>query len=300
MSNKGFKLIQNDKIIRAFEESTRQYLVGDLKKPQLIQHFKDVDIEIGITKYDRFQFEAPHYHTSATEYQYMLDGLTEYLDLETNETFVFKKGDFYKINPYTHYTQRSKEGTSILFIKSPGLNDKVNLEITDNIRKWADTPFPNKRTDYYYADNAPTPNSIRPAAAVAIFNQKNEILLIERRDNGKWSMPGGTLDFGESLVDCAIREVHEETNLTVNITDIIGTYTDPNVRVEYSDGEVRQEFTIVYHGETDDNDVQLDIESTKYAWVSLDRIFELEFASSQKRRIEDVIAYKEKGKKSFL
>jgi ADP-ribose pyrophosphatase YjhB (NUDIX family) len=55
------------------------------------------------------------------------------------------------------------------------------------------------------------PNSIRPAAAVALFDSGGNILLFRRRDNDKWTMSGGTFDFGESLTDCAIREVRKET-----------------------------------------------------------------------------------------
>jgi 8-oxo-dGTP pyrophosphatase MutT (NUDIX family) len=62
-------------------------------------------------------------------------------------------------------------------------------------------------------------------------------------------MPGGTLDFGESLTGCAIREVLEETGLQIRITGLIGTYTDPHILIGYSDGEVRQEFTFVYAAE---------------------------------------------------
>lgn len=86
-------------------------------------------------------------------------------------------------------------------------------------------------------------------------------------------MLGGTLDFGESLTECAVREVKEETNLFIEIKDIIGTYTNPNILVEYSDGEVRQEFTIVYFGTANNfNEVKIDGESTKYEWVSLEEI----------------------------
>ena len=59
------------------------------------------------------------------------------------------------------------------------------------------------RRDYFYDKDAPKPNSIRPATAVALFDSHGNILLLRRKDNDKWTMPGGTLDFGESLTDCA-------------------------------------------------------------------------------------------------
>jgi 8-oxo-dGTP diphosphatase len=102
------------------------------------------------------------------------------------------------------------------------------------------------RRDYFYDPEAPKPNSIRPATAVALFNSGGELLLLHRKDNDKWTMPGGTLDSGESLADCAIREVLEETGLQIRITGLISTYTDPHILIAYSNGEVRQEFTFVY------------------------------------------------------
>ena len=129
--------------------------------------------------------------------------------------------------------------------------------------------------------------------------QNESILMLKRSDNKRWTMPGGTLDFGESLIECAIREVKEETGLDIEITDIIGTYTDPNIRVAYSDGEVRQEFTIVYAGKCTSKYVVLDEESTDYKWVPLCEVNSLELASSQKRRIADVLAFHTSGTKRF-
>ncbi len=301
MNSTGFYSISNDELKNIFKNTCRQYLVGNLKLPQIIEHLHDEYIEIGITEYNKFKYELPHYHTKATEYQFMLEGMTEYIDVDTNEKVVYRKGDFYAIRPFTKYAQRSKAGTKIIFIKSPGLNDKVNINETDDILTWKESSFPNKRVDHYYNIEAPTPNSIKPAAAVAILNDYREILLIKRKDNGKWSMPGGTLDFGESLTECAVREVKEETNLSIEIKDIIGTYTNPNILVEYSDGEVRQEFTIVYFGVANNfNEVKIDSESTKYQWVNLEEVHNLNFADSQRRRIKDVIEYIKSGKKAFI
>lgn len=63
-----------------------------------------------------------------------------------------------------------------------------------------------------------------PRVGVAIFVRNgDEILLGYRRSNlGKdtWGLPGGKLDFGEDLKECAKRELKEETNLDVDVEDI--------------------------------------------------------------------------------
>ena len=292
--------INNADIVNALKSTTRQYFVGNLSRPQEIIFIKDDRLEIGISSYPAFQSEPTHKHTIATEYQYMISGWTEYMDVDSGEIFEFKGGDFYAIEPGTAYSQRIKAGTNILFIKVPSVNDKQFVEISDEQLKWLQEKMRTVRTDYYYRDNAPVANSIKPAAAVVILNSKRELLMLHRKDNKKWTMPGGTLEFGESMTECALREVKEESGLDVKIKDIIGTYTDPNIRVSYSDGEVRQEFTIVYYGEAVNYDVSLDDESSQYQWVPLDEVSKLPLADSQKRRIEDVLNYLENGSRRMI
>lgn len=291
--------IEDEAIKRSLENTTRQYFAGNLSKPQEIEFVRDERLEIGISSYPNYQHEPAHVHSIATEYQYMISGWTQYMDVETGKVYEFRKGDFYAILPGTEYAQRVKSGTNILFIKTPSINDKQFVEIAPEQEKWLTERMKTVRTDFFYREDAPAVNSIKPAAAVAILNSKKELLMLHRKDNKKWTMPGGTLEFGESMVDCALREVKEESGLTVKIKDIIGTYTDPNIRVAYSDGEVRQEFTIVYYGEANGFEVKLDEESSNFVWVSLDEVMGLPLADSQKRRIKDVIAYLETGKKAF-
>lgn len=62
-----------------------------------------------------------------------------------------------------------------------------------------------------------------------VVNDKKEILMIFRR--GKWDLPKGKIDEGESLEQCAVREVEEETglkklNLGKKITVTYHTYTE--------------------------------------------------------------------------
>lgn len=293
-----FIKIPNSDIQHSLENVRRQYLVGNLTLPQTLSYIKTKYLEIGITSYSSYMEEMPHRHNVATEYQYVLSGWTKYLDVDTMEEYEFKQGDFYAIEPGTAYTQKSKAGTQILFIKVPSINDKEPIEITENVRRWLDRGLRTIRKDYFHDEHMPKVNSMRPAAAVVIMNLNN-ILMLRRQDNLKWTLPGGTMELEESLTDCAIREVKEETGLNIKIHDIIGTYTDPEIRIEYSDGEVRHEFTIVYFATTEDNSVYLDDESSSYKWITLDKIMDLDMAHSQKRRMNDVINFIKTGKKNI-
>jgi 8-oxo-dGTP pyrophosphatase MutT (NUDIX family) len=149
------------------------------------------------------------------------------------------------------------------------------------------------RRDYFYDPNAPKPNSVRPAAAVALFDGDGRILLLRRKDNDKWTMPGGTMDFGESLGRCAVREVREETGFDIELTGLIGTYTDPKILIAYSDGEVRQEFTLVYAAKIKSGELAIDHESKGAVWVPIAHALNLPLADSQRWRLQDVARYRE-------
>ena len=76
------------------------------------------------------------------------------------------------------------------------------------------------------------------AAGGLVFNDKNELLMIFRR--GKWDLPKGKLDEDESIEACAVREVQEETGLSVELQNFIGlTYHE--YFDKYSRQDVRKE-----------------------------------------------------------
>ena len=290
--------IESREIAKAMEGVTRQYLVGNLKLPQKLQHIKSEELEIGISSYPNYTEEPPHKHSKATEYQYVLSGWTKYVDTENMVEYEFKKGDFYAIETNTSYAQKCKAGTNILFIKVPSINDKEIVDVTEEIQAWYNEGLKTVRKDYSHLPDMPKANSMRTAAAVAIIND-GKVLMLKRKDNKKWTLPGGTLELDESLTDCAIREIKEECGLDVNIKDIIGTYTDPNIRIEYSDGEVRREFTIVFYGIVQSDNVIIDDESSEYQWINLNNVKNLPMAESQKKRIADVIEFFHTQKKVF-
>lgn len=62
-----------------------------------------------------------------------------------------------------------------------------------------------------------------------IIEINNGIVLIERKNPPAcWALPGGFVDYGESLEACAIREAKEETSLDIIITEQFHTYSAPD------------------------------------------------------------------------
>jgi 8-oxo-dGTP pyrophosphatase MutT (NUDIX family) len=141
------------------------------------------------------------------------------------------------------------------------------------------------RTDWHDDPAAPAVNSLVPAAA-AYVEHEGRVLLIQRSDNGKWSMPGGTMELGESLTQCAVRETLEETGIQIRCTGVAGVFTDPRHRIEYSDGEVRQEFAVVYRATYLSGGPLTSSESPNVAWVAYEDVLSLELDRSQRVRLE--------------
>lgn len=67
-----------------------------------------------------------------------------------------------------------------------------------------------------------------PTVDIIIEMGMDEILLIKRKNEPKgWAIPGGFVDYGESLEEAAVREAKEETSLDVAIVEQLHTYSDP-------------------------------------------------------------------------
>lgn len=143
-----------------------------------------------------------------------------------------------------------------------------------------------RRIDYYDDPNAPKANSLVPSVNVVVENDKGEILMIRRTDNGNWALPGGAIDLGESVTQAAIRETKEETGIDVEITGLVGIYSDPKHVIHYtSNNEVRQEFSIVLKGVKVSGDLVASLESSEVRWVSCDLLSSLTMDSSMSMRI---------------
>ena len=115
--------------------------------------------------------------------------------------------------------------------------------------------------------------------ANAIIIKNGKVLMVKKKfDNsyisGEWHFPGGKANLNESYKDCLIREVKEETGLSVRIVSL--TY-------EFFEQEQTKKETIIWSGETyicfQSNPLQkvtLDYnELSEYRWISIHNVMKL-------------------------
>src|SRR5215475_5051588 len=103
-----------------------------------------------------------------------------------------------------------------------------------------------RRIDYYDDPAAPEPNSLVPAVVALVAREDGAVLLIRRTDNGSWALPGGAVEMNESVAEAAVRETFEETGIQVEVTGLLGVYSDPRHVIHFtSNDEVRREFSVV-------------------------------------------------------
>jgi ADP-ribose pyrophosphatase YjhB (NUDIX family) len=102
------------------------------------------------------------------------------------------------------------------------------------------------RIDYYNDPNAPKANSVVPSVTAVVTDEAGRILMVHKTDNDLWALPGGGMDLGESITDAAVRETKEETGIDIEVTGIVGVYTNPRHVLAYDDGEVRQQFSLCF------------------------------------------------------
>jgi len=142
-----------------------------------------------------------------------------------------------------------------------------------------------RRTDYWHDPDAPIPNSLVPGGQALVVDEQGRILMQRRTDSGNWSLPGGVMEIGETIGEAVVREVREETGLEVELTGILGLYTDPGHVIAYDDGEVRQEFVIAFTAQPFGGQLRRSDESTEVRWVRMSELAKMPVHESVRLRI---------------
>lgn len=93
-----------------------------------------------------------------------------------------------------------------------------------------------------------------PAAGGVVRDAQGRVLLQQRSDNQRWSLPGGAMDPGESPADAVVREVWEETGVLVEPLRVSGVYGGTGLHATYPHGDRIAIYSVVFacrplHGE---------------------------------------------------
>lgn len=146
------------------------------------------------------------------------------------------------------------------------------------------------RRDYLNDPNARKANSIAVAVSAFVQDEEGRILMIRRTDNGLYSIPGGQVEPGETLTEATVREVKEETGIEIEVTGLIGLYSNPNHVIAYDDGEIRQEFSICFRAHRRAGRQKTSDESSDVRWIEPDDLDGLAIHPSTRLRLEHAIA----------
>lgn len=124
------------------------------------------------------------------------------------------------------------------------------------------------RIDHYQNPDAPEPNSLVVAVSAFVQDDEGHILLIRRTDNDLYAIPGGGLELGETLTQAVQREVLEETGIDVEVTGLLGVFSNPEHLIEFTNGEVRQEFSVCFSAKPTGGRLRTSNESKEALWAA--------------------------------
>ena len=114
-------------------------------------------------------------------------------------------------------------------------------------------------------------------ATTLVFTNKNELLLNLRSDTNTWGIPGGSKELNETLEECAIRELKEETNINVNDLELITVLSGKEYYSKYPNEDELDCVIALYKVSNYEGELNInDGESKQLKFFSLDSLPELE------------------------
>jgi ADP-ribose pyrophosphatase YjhB (NUDIX family) len=116
------------------------------------------------------------------------------------------------------------------------------------------------------------------------------ILLVRRADNGRWAVPGGYMEPGETFKEACAREVLEETGLRVRPGRLVAVYTSPHVLLEYPDGNCVQLVVFHFAASPVGGVLSAGQETTAVQYFSREEITLLDVSDLDRQRVDDAFA----------
>ena len=128
---------------------------------------------------------------------------------------------------------------------------------------------------------------------IFIFDDDFNFILIKRKNNPYkdcWALPGGFVEYGESVENAAIREAKEETNIDVELKELVNVYSKPNRDPR------GHTITIAYIAKGDINNRKADSDAKEIDVFSCEKLNEINIAFDHEKIIKDCL---NKAKSSF-
>ncbi|MGM8215433.1 NUDIX hydrolase [Bacillaceae bacterium W0354] len=127
-------------------------------------------------------------------------------------------------------------------------------------------------------------------AVCIILDEQHRILLQERKfPKGRWGVPGGLMELGESTEDVARREVKEETGLSIGELTLINVYSGPDHFIKAENGDEFYVVTVAYYTDDFEGTITVDFEeSISFKFFDLDNLPE-DMVGTHRQIINDYI-----------
>lgn len=123
-------------------------------------------------------------------------------------------------------------------------------------------------------------------ADIFIFDDDFNFILIKRKNDPYkdcWALPGGFVEYGESVETAAIREAKEETSIDVELKSLVNVYSKP-------DRDPRgHTVTVAYTAKGNMNEMKADSDAKEIAIFSAENLDEIEIAFDHEEIIKDCL-----------
>ena len=134
----------------------------------------------------------------------------------------------------------------------------------------------------------------RPLVGVgAVIIENGRILLVKRANEpnkGKWSVPGGLVRVGESLIDALKREIKEEVGVEIEVDDVACVSEEI-----FRDGEVRFHYVIIdFFAKIVDGNVRPGSDAQEIKWVPINEVDKIEAVDFVKELVNSISKGREK------
>ena len=124
-----------------------------------------------------------------------------------------------------------------------------------------------------------------------VLDEEGRMLLVRRADNGRWAVPGGYMQPGESVAEACAREVKEESGLDVEVQGLVAVYSSPDRLIVYEDGNQWQLVILHFYAELLGGFLTTSEETTAVRFFSQDETTILDMGEWDRLRVRDGFAF---------